>query len=103
MKLNVVWYEEAVEELEEIYNFYFLKSPTVAVSIYNSILSETRYLQHFPNIASVEPLLADKKELYRSLVTKDGLFKIIYYVEDENVYITRVVCCRADPQKLKGN
>lgn len=103
MKRNVIWFDEASEELEEIYNFYFVKNPTVAVNIYNSILAETRYLRDFPYIAPLEPILSDKNELFRSLITKDGLFKIIYYVGHENVYITRVVSCRADPQKLKGN
>ena len=102
MKLNIVWYDEAVEELEEIYNFYFVKSPVTALRIYNSILAETRYLQNFPHIGPIEPILSDKEELFRSLITKDRLFKIVYYPENENIYITRVFCCRRDPNDLRS-
>lgn len=103
MSYKIEWYDEASDDLEEIYYYYFSKNPKAAVKIYNSILEQTEYLITHPNIAAVEPLLKDKEFIFRSLVTKDGLFKIIYHVDTETntVAIARVWCCRKNPKSLK--
>ncbi len=101
MSLNIIWLDKAVEELDQIYDFYFAKNPNAAIKIYNSILAQTRILENFPKMAAVEPLLKNRQGEFRSLVTKDGLFKIIYCTDDENVFITNVFCCWRDPGTLK--
>ncbi len=100
--MKLVWFNEALDELDEIYDFYYSKSPEVAVNLYNSIILETDYLLDYPNIAAPERILADKEQLFRSLVTKDGLFKIVYFVQGENIFITRIFCCRRNPKDLQG-
>lgn len=101
-RYKIIWYSEALEDLESIYKYYFDKSPRVADDMYNSIVAETRYLKEFPYIAPIEPYLEDKELEFRSLVTKDGLFKIIYFVADFIIVIYRVWDCRQDPDKLKS-
>lgn len=99
--MKLIWFNEALDELDDIYTFYYSKSPDVAVNLCNSIISETDYLLDYPYLAAIEPILADKNQLFRSLVTKDGLFKIVYYVQGENIFITRIFCCRRDPKDLQ--
>lgn len=58
MVYEISWFEEAAEELEEIYNFYLTKNPDSANDIYHSILdSINKYLTKNPNIGAVGPLL----------------------------------------------
>lgn len=96
------WFEKAKEDLNEIYNFYFIKNPVIAAKIFNSILDEVEILKKFPEIAVREPLYEDRgfEYTYRSLVTKNGLFKIIYFTEGDMVVITRIWCCRKNPEGL---
>lgn len=100
MSYKITWYVEALEDLEEIYHFYVYKSPKAANNIYQSIVNEVNYLKNHPHIAAIETLLTDKGS-FRSLVTKDGLFKIIYYIKDTEIFIARVWCCRRDPKMFK--
>lgn len=101
MKYKIVWLDKAIEELDRIYDFYFQKNPNVAIKIYNSILADVRYLESFPEIAAIEPLLKDRTKAFRSLVTKNKLFKIIYYFDSQNVFVMSIFCCRRNPKDLK--
>ena len=74
----ITWSDHAAADMDDIYDFYLLKSPRIAGKIYNSILKEVDILKRHPQIAAIEPLLQDEEFVFRSLVTKDGLFKIIY-------------------------
>lgn len=92
------WFDEAGDDLEEIYQFYFTKNPGIAAKIYNAILDDAEILLTHPNIAPREPNLHHKDYVLRSLLTKDRLFKITYYVDPdiEEIAIVRVWCCRTD-------
>lgn len=102
--MKIVWFDKARNDLESIYNFYFVKSPNAAAKIYHSILDEAEILKTHPHIAAIEPYLEGKELLFRSLVTKDGLFKIVYNVDEANdeIVITRIWCCRSDPKAFKS-
>ena len=97
MKLE--WTIPAAMQLENIYHFYYLKSIEAATNIYNDIIDEVDILIKFPEIAAVEPLLADYTHIYRSLIVRK-LFKVVYRIEDKTIYIVAVFDCRQDPQKL---
>lgn len=102
--MEIVWYNKANDDLEEIYVFYFLKSPNVANKIFNSILDEIEILKTHPEIAAIEPYWKGEEDVVRSLITKDGLFKVVYNVNFENneILILRIWCCRADIKNLKN-
>jgi len=52
----------------------------------------------FPSLGKVEPLLADRNRLYRSIVlTRQN--KIIYYIQDDTVYIVGFWDTRREPKK----
>jgi plasmid stabilization system protein ParE len=101
MKLK--WSLNAKNDLEEIYNFYLLKNPAVAVRIHNSILDEALRLIKWPEIGKHEIWIEKKgtEFLFRSLVTKNGLFKIIYFLNEETVFISRIWNCLKDPNDLR--
>ena len=98
MKLE--WTLPAAQQLENIYHFYSQKSVEVATNIYNDIVDEADILVEFPNIAPIEPWLTDCVYVYRSLVVRK-LFKIIYRIADETIFIVAVFDCRQNPTRMK--
>ena len=97
---EIVWTDEAREDLEAIYQFYAEKDETTAVTIYNEILEEADILTTFSEIATKEPLLEGLEFIFRSLVTHSGIYKIIYFIDTVNVVITHVWDCRRNPASL---
>jgi len=98
--MEIFWTQEAVNDLDDIHNFYFYKNPKTAKSIFNSIVDETQILVRFPLIGAAEPLLYDKPQTARSLLVLKK-FKVVYYVSSEKVVITNVWDCRKNPERLQ--
>lgn len=100
-KLKVVWTDSALSELDNIYQ-YFISNIGVAVAqnLINNIFDRSfAQLELFPQSGAIERQLTDSKIEYRYLVI--GHYKIIYKINDQLVYITKIFDCRLDPQKLK--
>ncbi|MDL2291654.1 type II toxin-antitoxin system RelE/ParE family toxin [Bacteroides sp. OttesenSCG-928-F21] len=99
---SIKWFREAQDDLNDIYEFYFIKNPTAAIHIHNSLLDEIERLQTHSEIAAVEPLTENKgyRYTFRSLVTKNGLFKVVYFVDKDTVAITRIWSCRKDTKQF---
>ncbi|MDH6342245.1 plasmid stabilization system protein ParE [Parabacteroides sp. PFB2-12] len=98
--MNIIWYDTAREDLDNIYEFYFPKGVHIATRIYNLILDEIEILRTHPYMAAVEPYLKGREYIFRSLIIKDGIFKVVYFVDGNNIVITRIWCCRANPRDL---
>ena len=101
MQYKIIWLQEANEDMEELYNYYAEKSINAAVRIYNGILEEANILIQHPNLAAIEQLLNDFTKTYRSLVVSKGRYKLVYTVENSNIYIVRVWNCKREPEKLR--
>lgn len=96
--MNILWLELAEEDLDSIYQFYAKdKSIKVAYKIYNEILDVAESLADFPQMASIELDLSEEGEEYRSLIVRKH-FKLIYFIENESIYIAAVWDCRQNPQ-----
>lgn len=76
--MKLVWTKSAAEQLESIYAFIKNKSEAAAVAIYNDILDEADRLLLFPDMASLEPLLSEFVEGYRSLIIRN-IYKLVLY------------------------
>jgi toxin ParE1/3/4 len=100
MEIIVVWSDSAIEELRNIYEYYYSKaSKRVADKITNSIVDKTIMLEITPRMGQKEELLAHFKQEIRYLV--QGNYKIVYFIEENIVSIATVFDCRQDPIKLK--
>jgi Plasmid stabilization system protein len=95
--------DQARYDLEEIFDFYLLKKPSVAARIHDSIIDEAERLRDWPEIGQFEKMLANYKLKFpfRSLLTRDGLFKIIYFIDGDIITISRIWCCRKNPKDFK--
>jgi len=95
--MKILWLELAEEDLDSIYRFYAEKnSGNFASRIYNQILDAADALIHFPQMGPIEWNLSEKGEEYRSLLVRK-YFKIIYFIEDDYIYIAAVWDCRQNP------
>ncbi|GHT02568.1 hypothetical protein FACS189440_05640 [Bacteroidia bacterium] len=97
--MRIVILPKAEKRLDEIYNFIKINYPKAAADICNDILDEIEFLKNFPKMAAVEPILAGCTEIFRSLVVRRH-YKVIYYIEDETIYIVTIWDCRQDPKRL---
>ena len=96
--MKIRWLELAEEDLEFIYQFYAKdKSTKIANKLYNDILDAVDSLADFPLMAPVELDLSDDNEEFRSLLVR-RCYKVIYFVEDEFIYIAAVWDCRTEPK-----
>ena len=97
--MKIRWLEPAKSDIKTIHDFYAKdKSIKVANKISNEIVQASRSLTKFPNMASVETELTDKRgKEYRSLLVRKH-YKVIYFIDGDFIYIAAVWDCRTDPR-----
>ncbi len=98
--MKIVYSPQAVEALKSIYAYWQQESPKAAPILHNDILDGIDRLSSFPEMASVEPLLENEPETFRSLVIKHR-YKAVYVIENDAVNIVDIWDCRQDPEMLK--
>ncbi len=99
-KSKVIWSNEALTDLEGIYDFLAEKSQPAAQRIVESLLARTKQLETFPESGTKQETLSSKLKQYRYLV--EGNYKIIYsYPQAGSVNIEIVYDTRYDPDKLE--
>ncbi|MCD8031115.1 MAG: type II toxin-antitoxin system RelE/ParE family toxin [Bacteroides sp.] len=97
---KIVWSRTASSHLQRICHFYAEKDKRYAKRLYDDIYVEVERLIEFPQLASIEPLLAEEQKTYRSLVIKK-YFKVIYSLDNKQVRIVAVWDCRQNPDYLR--
>jgi len=100
MEIKVFWTETALNNLEDIFEYYKYKtSILVAKKLVKELVKSTLKLQESPQIGRKEEILSDRKFEYRFLVV--GNYKIIYWIESNYIKIATVFDCRQNPEKIK--
>jgi len=100
MEIRVFWTQTALNNLEDIFEYYkFNASVKVARKFVKKIVETTIILQNSPEIGRIEDLLKDRKIEYRFLVVKN--YKIIYWIKDNFIKIAAVFDTRQNPEKIK--
>ncbi len=98
--MRIYWTETAINQLETIFDYYSLKAGNkTARKITSSIVDKTILLENNPKIGQKEELLQNRKNEYRYIIEKN--YKIIYWIETEQVNIASVFDCRQNPVKMK--
>jgi toxin ParE1/3/4 len=98
-KIQVIWTDESISDLDAIYEFIARKSPKSAQKIIRSILERTVQLETFPQAGSPHETKAPSTREYRYLV--EGHYKIIYSRGDEAIYVETVIDTRQNPDTVK--
>ena len=100
MEIKVLWTETALNNLEDIFEYYKYKaSVRVARNLVKGLVKSTLKIQNSPLIGKREELLIGRKFEYRFLVV--GNYKIIYWIEHSYIKIATVFDCRQNPEKIK--
>lgn len=99
--MTLIYTKRAVTALDNIYHYLLQHDQAkAAIIIHNAILDEIDRLVDFPLIAAIEPALSELPFIYRALVVKH-IYKIIYRIEKETIYIESIWDCRQNPKSLK--
>jgi plasmid stabilization system protein ParE len=101
-KAQVIWSDEALNDLETIYDFLAEKSQSAAQRITENILGRTKQLEAFPESGPKQETIKASDKEYRYLV--EGNYKVIYSYQPESqtVHIEIVFDARQDPEKLRA-
>ena len=101
MEIVVIWSDSAIEELRNIYDFYYFKAgKKIADKITNTIVDLSIALEHSPRIGQTEELLAHLNKEIRYVVS--GNYKIVYLINENLITIATIFDCRMNPKKLKS-
>lgn len=100
-KAQVIWSDEAINDLETIYDFLAEKSQPSAQRVVESVLFRSKQLESFPESGAIQELVKPNTKVYRYLV--EGNYKIIYnyQVENQTVYISTIFDTRHDPMIIR--
>ena len=97
--MNVFWTKFALNSLSAIYKYYKVNvSLTIATNIRDGILSSTNQLEKHSLSGQIEVNLLDLEKGHRYIIR--GNYKIIYMIQNRNVYVTDVFDTRQNPDKL---
>lgn len=95
----VVWSDFAIENLKNIYLFYSeTASKDVAHKIRKQILDTSKLLKSNPEIGQIEYWINDSQYQYRYILS--GNYKIIYRIDENEIYIMDVFDVRQHPDKI---
>jgi plasmid stabilization system protein ParE len=100
-RVQVIWSDEALHDLETIYDFLADKSQPAAQRITENILCRAKQLETFPESGSRQETIKGSSKEYRYLV--EGNYKVIYSYQPESlvVFIEIVFDMGHDPEKLR--
>jgi plasmid stabilization system protein ParE len=100
MEIKILWTNESRYRLKEIFDYLaFNSSENRAFKIVNEILASTNILFKNPEIGQREKLLKNRKNNYRYLLCRK--YKIIYWQQENFIYIATVFDTRQNPKRLK--
>ena len=93
-KLKVIWTAKSLRALQDIYNFYSLKSEAAATSVINDIIEIAESIT-FPEQYQKDEILPE----YRRMIVRH--YKILYRTEKNAIYILTIFDTRQNPIKLR--
>jgi toxin ParE1/3/4 len=101
-RVQVIWSDAALVDLEIIYDFLAEKSNSAAKRIVENILARTIPLEAFPESGALQEPIKNQERGYRYLVK--GNYKIIYsyILSQPSLFIETIFDTRQDPSKMEG-
>lgn len=97
---KVIWTKRANRERIAILTYGAKEfGKRVAGKLNERIESYAVLLDGNPHLGGIEPLLAERRREYRSLVVHEH-YKLVYYIKGNNLYIVDIWDTRREPAKL---
>ena len=96
--MRIVWQVRAKDAYREIAHYINERFGCKARQDFMQKVKESeRLMKSHPDIGSIDPLFADRPKTYRSVIV-GGLSKMVYFVEDDIIYIAAFWDCRREPE-----
>jgi len=99
--MNIKWLDTSREDMVSLYAWYSKDSQRRAVKIYNGIIADVELIATNPGIGHIEPLLEGLEYEFRTFVAKSKNHKIIYFTDEDTIFVYRIWDCRQRPSKLR--
>ena len=102
MDYKIIWSLFSENQIEEIYSYYeSVANSKLAKKIVRKIVLAPDILIKKPKLGVLEPLLINKENEYRYILTSN--YKIIYSIEekDKSIRIANVFDTRQNPVKIE--
>lgn len=99
--MNVIWLPIAYQQVKEAINYTELHFGKIAKrKLQQKLKAGEILLADFPQSGIIESLLSHRPENFRSLVI-NKIYKIVYFIDVNNVVITTLWHCQQDPEHLQ--
>ena len=99
--MQVKFTDKAIAHLERILDVHLEYSGELSAIKFGKLVDEKlKDLTRFPYTGFPEPLLAKRKKLFRATILKSH-YKMIYYVEDDVIWVAAFWDTRMNPDRLR--
>lgn len=97
----VKWFPDAKNVMKQTASYIQTQFGAISCKIFlREMVRIEKLLRENPNLGYVEPLLSNLPKTYRSIVVRK-LNKIVYYVDDDTIYIVDFWDVRREPRKQR--
>ncbi|MBC8600500.1 type II toxin-antitoxin system RelE/ParE family toxin [Parabacteroides acidifaciens] len=98
--MQIIWTEQARQQVKSAMDYCKATFGTrILIRFSGQLKADIVRLGKNPFMGLVEPLLEGRNKVYRSLVIHK-LYKLVYYVDEETIYIADLWDVRRDPDRL---
>ena len=99
--MQIKFTDKAIAHLENILDIFLEYAGEQSAAKFSKLVDERICkISRYPHIGFIEPLLTDRKYLFRATVIH-GNYKMIYYVDNDVIWIAAFWDMRMNPSKLK--
>ncbi len=99
--MKIEWLDTAREDLFSIYGWYAKESLEAATNLFRKIVESVDALCGNPRMGHREMLLEDFEYEFRTMLTVSRNYRIIYFLDEDTIFIFRIWDCRQNPRTLK--
>ena len=97
--MKVEWTDLAKEQSRQIAGYIRRQFGINRAKEYKQEVDQTvKMIVLHPNIGIIDPLFEDRSIAYRSIII-NGLSKMVYFIDDETIYIAAFWDTRREPKK----
>ncbi|MCQ2312897.1 MAG: type II toxin-antitoxin system RelE/ParE family toxin [Paludibacteraceae bacterium] len=97
---KVIWHTPALQQAHNIYDYYAKLSEVVALGVLNDIMNAPDILETAPESGAPEPAFEGLTPTRRFLLVR-RIYKIVYFVLNEECHITMIWNTRNNPALFK--
>ena len=99
--MKIEWLDTSREDMFALYAWHSKESRRGAIKIYNGLIADVERIATNPGIGHIEPLLEGLEYEFRTIVAKSKNHKIIYFTDENTIFVYRIWDCRQSPSKLR--